>query len=302
MNGSTLGRLRTFFPLLPGRTCAAEKGLDWASMDFTLGAMLGLAALGLVSGVAGGLVGIGGGVIIIPALTILFGIENSMLLKAVTFHTILFTAAAAAWKQRGTGLIVPRAVVLLIAPTLVGLFLGYLLGLLLPDRAFQGILGAFLLYVAGLNAVRLIRPPGEKETMQACEALLFPGRVSAIGGFMGFLAGILGIGGGSIAGPSMQVFLRMPLKNAIASSSAAMIPLTIAAVGLSLWSGFRGDFSPSPWWTAVAAAAFMIPGATGGGVLGAWLSRVLPDRWVRLVFAAMMAVVSARILWKAAGL
>jgi uncharacterized membrane protein YfcA len=270
-------------------------------MDFTLGAMLGLAALGLFSGVAGGLVGIGGGVIIIPALTILYQVENSMLMKAVTFNTMVFTAASSAWKHHRSGLIVPRAVSLLVGPALAGLLLGYFLGRLFPDVVFQALLGVFLLYVAGVNAVRLFRPPGESETLEACRALLTPGRSTAIGAFMGFIAGILGIGGGSIAGPCMQVFLKMPLKNAIACSSLAMIPLTAVAVGLSLWSGLAGDFAPSPWWTALAAAGFMVPGALAGGYLGAWLAKVLPDPWVRFLFASLIFVVAVRILWKVAG-
>ncbi|MCU0722127.1 MAG: sulfite exporter TauE/SafE family protein [Planctomycetes bacterium] len=270
-------------------------------MDFTLGAMIGLAALGLFSGVAGGLVGIGGGVIIIPALTVLYRVENSMLMKAVTFNTMLFTAASSAWKHHRSGLIVPRAVKLLVAPALAGLLAGYFSGRLLPEIVFQAVLGVFLLYVSGVNAWRLFRPPGESETLAACQALLVPGRASAIGAFMGFIAGVLGIGGGSIAGPCMQVFLKMPLKNAIACSSLAMIPLTAAAVGLSLWSGLAGDFSPSPWWTALAAAGFMIPGALAGGYLGAWLAKVLSDRWVRFSFAFLILVVAVRILWKVAG-
>lgn len=251
--------------------------------------------LGLVSGLFAGLLGIGGGVVKVPALTLLFGIANPLLVKGVTFTCMIFTSTAGALGHYRSGTLFPRVVKCLVPTALAGVILGYLFGRVIPPWSFQTAFGAFLFYVIWANLRKLLRRSGPDRVCAEEE-------VSSLGacgvGFpMGFIAGVLGIGGGSVATPCQQVFLDVGLKNAIANSAVAMIPMVFVGFLLSQASAFlHHDFAPHPPWTALVIAAVMVPGSVVGAYLGARLTAVLPVRWVRLVFVLLLAGTAARMI------
>jgi|GEM_PF-2284509 len=265
------------------------------TMEFTPLTVFGLILLGAVAGTLAGLLGIGGGVINVPALTLVFGLGNILLVKAIVFTTMIFTVLSSATRHIQSRLVLRRVVKFLVPMGGAGVAAGYLLSRDMPPSLFQGLFGIFLLYVVALNVKRIFMAGGERDLATGDGDAVPYRRAFWIGAPMGFVAGVLGIGGGSLAGPGLQVFVRLPLRNAIACSSVSMIPLVAVAVGLSLWEGCQGGFG-APWWTAPAAAAFMIPGAVTGAWLGAWLTKVLPVRGVRAVFVAVLLVTAAKLI------
>jgi uncharacterized membrane protein YfcA len=269
-------------------------------VEFSPDIIAGLVLLGAVAGTLAGMLGIGGGVINVPALTVLFGLTNVLFIKGIVFTTMIFTVVSSAARHLKSGFVLPAVVKRLAPLAFVGVIAGYFCSRSLPVHVFKGIFALFLLYVVAMNGCRLLWPKGRK-VMAAGEEKkngLPVGRAVWIGGPMGFVAGVLAIGGGSLAGPGLQVFARMPLKNAIACSSVAMIPLVAVAVVLSYIDGFQGNFGV-PWWNALAASACMIPGAVGGAWLGAWLTKVLPVRGVRVVFVLVLLVTALKMLQSA---
>ena len=110
----------------------------------------------------------------------------------------------------------------------------------------------------------------------------------------GFAAGLLGIGGGIIAVPLLQRMAHLPLRTAIATSSALMcLTATIGAARKNFTLPEITDAGP---WDGVIIAAVLAPTAILGGYVGAHLTHVLPLRLLRIVFVLLLAVACFRFL------
>src|SRR5690606_11176718 len=88
------------------------------------------------------------------------------------------------------------------------------------------LMGVFFAYVAVSNVLKIVRP-GQSDGVDRAVAEGLPWyRKAAVGGPMGLLAGLLGIGGGALAVPMQHLVLRMPLRNAIATSAATIASIS----------------------------------------------------------------------------
>lgn len=257
------------------------------------------AVIGFAAGLLGGLLGIGGSVIIIPALIIYLshtgGYDGSSqhLLQAAAMICNVFVAApsvVAHWRARA---IMKSVVAFLIPSALVGIFLGVMVSNSSSFARENGaylamILAGFLVYVAAYNTWRLFdktdlgrhfderpKPP--------------PWSVIAVGIPMGFTAGLLGIGGGALAVPLQQILLKVPLRRAIANSAATIVCVSaIGAVYKNLTLPSHGvDVSSS-----LGLAAMLIPTAIVGSYLGGKLTHALPRKVLRLVFIVFMTTIA----------
>ncbi len=254
-----------------------------------------LSVLGVATGLFAGLLGIGGGVVMIPAFTLFFGLTNPHFVKGVSFTCMIFTSAASAVGHYRSGTMFPKVVKCLVPAALVGVVLGYLFGRMIPDWSFQVSLGAFLVYVAAMNAKSLI---AREEPKGCAESEVSAGAASCLGLPMGVIVGVLGVGGGNVAVPCQQVFLKIGIKNSIANSSIAMIPAVLAGFFVSLGGAAAcGDYAPQPWWGAMAVAALMVPWLIAGAYGGARLTAILPVKAILLVFTAILVFTAAQMMW-----
>jgi len=266
-------------------------------MDLDAVNIVGLVALGLFAGTAGGLLGIGGGVVMVPGLTLVFHIGGP-LTRATALTVSVFIGLSSALRHHRKRCVLPRAVLLLLAGGLVGAAAGALLGSVL-DRwtwVFPGVFAAFMVYVIVQNSRRLLKRRRDEEQQHSADDVYVLTRARTAGllsvGFpMGLLAGLLGIGGGAVAVPMQQTTVKMPLRNAIACSSAAIVGTTFVAAIVAVLMGTRGPEAPFTWWQPLVQAAVLIPSAVIGAQIGAHLTHALPLRAVRLVFVLLMAVV-----------
>ena len=262
--------------------------------------------IGLAAGVLGGLLGVGGSLIIIPALIFYFSCtpagyrgDDQHLLQAAAMIVNVFVAApsvAAHWKA---GAIMRSVVVWLIPSAIAGILTGVALSnssvFARENGAYLAmVLCGFLVYVIGYNVYRMCRPPrptDEKEIPPAA-----PGKVICVGLVMGLFAGLLGIGGGAICVPIQQVLLKLPLRRAIANS-AVTIPFAslVGAIHKNLTLGGHGVAISE----SLLLAAMLIPTAMIGGYLGGRLTHVLPRRVLRAVFIIFLATVAILTFGKA---
>uniref|UniRef100_UPI002FE2C380 sulfite exporter TauE/SafE family protein n=1 Tax=Rhabdothermincola sp. TaxID=2820405 RepID=UPI002FE2C380 len=104
-----------------------------------------------------------------------------------------------------------------------------------------------------------------------------------VGSGAGFLAGLLGVGGGIVLMPAFTVVLRIPIKEAVASSLVAVAIFSVPALVTHVALGHVN------WWYALLLMAGGAPGAQ----IGSHLTLGASDRTVRLVFGAFMVVVAA---------
>jgi uncharacterized membrane protein YfcA len=119
--------------------------------------IVGVLAVGLVAGVASGLLGIGGGVLFVPGLVIFLG-EGQLEAEATSLLAVTIVAAVGAYSQRGYGNLRLRDALLVGALSPVGVVAGTVLANELPERTLELSFAAVQLYFAYRLARRALRP------------------------------------------------------------------------------------------------------------------------------------------------
>jgi len=263
------------------------------------GDIVSLALIGLVAGVLGGMLGIGGSVIMIPGMTIVFAgrpWDEQHLYQASAMIVNVAVAVPATLRHRRAGALNRRTVWLLVPPVFLLIIAGVLVSNALDGAVLKRIFAVFLLYVVGANVWRLVRA---NTRSAAARARARPERTRlpvphawGIGGSTGFMSGLLGIGGGIVTVPLLTTVARLPLRPAIAASAAVMC--ITAGFGAILKVATLDQFGRSGA-EAVVIALVLAPTAMLGGFLGAGLTHALPLGLVRGVFALLMLIVAARM-------
>jgi uncharacterized protein len=264
-----------------------------------------LLVAGAVGGFVAGLVGVGGGVIFGPVLFFTYqaaGIEDPVLTPLTLGTSLLCTFAASASgavAQREAGAIDGRTALVAgalaaVAVVLVGRFVStqpwY------DKHAFQAVLGTVLVLVVARMLGKTDRP----DTLSTEGARRSLGRLAVTGGAAGTIAALAGVGGGVVLVPAFHGLVRLPLKVASGTSTAAITIITAVGVATSAVLGWG---APVPggaigYVDAPGAAALALP-AIVTARLGVSTAHRIDVRYVRLSFAAFAGVVAARLLWTA---
>ncbi|MCK5795729.1 MAG: sulfite exporter TauE/SafE family protein [Deltaproteobacteria bacterium] len=241
---------------------------------------------GLAAGTVGALLGLGGGIVLVPVLTLGFGVQARLAVGTSLVGVIATSAGVGTVSTEGGRADVPLALRLEIAST-AGAMAGGLVGGIMSPRALS-ILFAIVIFATAVYTVI-------KSRHQTDEALATrdytPKRWIlgyAIASVAGMLSGLLGIGGGFVKVPTMYAIMGIPLGVATATSNF-MVGIT-AAASLFVYL-VRGDIRPVL--TAITASGVFL-GAIGGAFLKTRISVVLL-RWALVI---LMMVVGVQILWK----
>lgn len=254
-----------------------------------VGYVLALAVIGLLAGTFGALVGLGGGVIIVPVLILLFDMPMQTAVGTSLICVIATSSAAAAvYVQRELADI--RLGMVLELATVLGAISGALVVAWVSQASLQIIFAAFLLYASVLLARRPApaeEPGGAVPPYQVRRYPLGMG-VSYVAGTV---SGMLGIGGGPIKVPLMYLGMGVPLKVATATSNF-MIGVTAAASAFLYYS--RGHVVP-------ALTAPLVVGVFTGALLGSWLLRRVPARRVQWLLILVLLYLGYRMLSDALG-
>lgn len=258
--------------------------------------------VGLGAGLIGGLLGVGGGIVMIPAMILIlgecFGQNSFHLYKLAAITTSIFVAIPAAWRHAHAGALVRPLLRGIVPPSIAGIVVGVAAAALFDGEQTQilrRVFGGFLLLVVGTH-LYLRRSAGSAHpTRDRCPIA----RRHALYGLLvglpaGLIAGLLGIGGGAWAVPAQHLGLGVRMRNAIANSTAMILfiaPATAAALTISI---ARMEAVSSL--TGFGLAAWLAPGALVGGWFGAGLTHAWPIRWVRLAFHVLLALTGLRLL------
>lgn len=238
-----------------------------------------LVLLGLATGCLGALVGIGGGVIIVPILSLGFGVPMSSAV-ATSLVCVIASSSGAASAYLRDHLVDLRLGMQLELFTVAGAVAGAFFAPLLPAAFLQVLFGAMSLPVVhGL----LWRPAPELPGPGTVRHLPF-GYAASFGA--GALSGTLGIGGGPIKVPVMTLVMGVPLKVAAATSNL-MIGVTAAASVFIYWS--RGLLD-------LGLAAPIVLGALVGSALGARLLPRVSSRVLRWMLALVLLYLGVQMI------
>jgi uncharacterized protein len=268
----------------------------WSASDMIL-----IAAIGLLGGSLGGLLGLGGSVFIIPALTICFG-ANQHLYQAAALVANVFVAVAATLRHRGRGTIRRDVVPIAVAAGSVMAIVGVLISNMIPAKPLMAFFGAFLCYCTFTELVALARRTPDHDPNSDRR---LPGRLPLmIGGVGGFAAGLLGIGGGAIMVPLFRKVARLPVREAVACSAATMIgACVVGALAKNLTVHSLRDPAGEMLATAdsLLLAALLSPAAMLGGNAGALLVYRLPLTLTRCVLALLLGFAGVRMILSGLG-
>ncbi|MFH1747137.1 MAG: sulfite exporter TauE/SafE family protein [Planctomycetota bacterium] len=269
---------------------------------------LEMLTIGAVAGVLGGLLGVGGGLVMIPAMVVFlgdrFGTDSIHLYKLAAITTSIVVSIPAAARHHQAGAIVFRMLLGIIPLALVGAVVGVVAASYLTgeySRTLKQAFGVFLELVVVTNVFQAWwTSHGEASLVSACPVPERRGLIGLVVGWpAGLIAGLLGIGGGAWAVPAQRMCLGIRLRNAIANSSCMIVAVATVtaisqslAVGLTKDAGIPGLQAADGWWLAL----WLAPGALIGGWCGAGLTHRLPTRWLRLAFHALLAVTGVRLI------
>jgi len=270
--------------------------LELATISLPAWEVLVLIAIGLVAGLLGGLLGIGGGIVMIPAISLLLG-RDIHLAQAASMNVIFFVAAPAAYRHWRAGGVRPEVVKRILPFAIIFVVLGVTASIWIPNADLSLIFGIFLLYVLYENLRRLVRDGrGLPETAEEPRVTWLRGGV--VGSSAGFGAGLLGIGGGLITVPVTQLVCRCPLRECIACSSTVMCLTSVvgAVYKDATLTDVPGIGEDVYWYTPLGISVWLIPTCLIGSWFGARLTHVLPLKVVRSVFIAIVAVSAAKML------
>lgn len=249
--------------------------------------------IGGLAGVLGGLAGIGGSMIMLPALAVFVhddnpGTAHHMFMAAAMVVNVVVSLPAAL-RHRQAGAIHLGALRAILPAMALSIVVGVLVSNTFDGLILRKILAGFI----GLYALMTIARYFRKSPEPALDlGRLHKARLIGIGTVTGLIAGLLGIGGGVVMVPMLQVFCKMPIRNAIATSSAVMVMTAVVGASLKMATLHTHDRGVLD---ALIIAAALAPTAFLGGRLGATLTHKLPLQAVRLVVSLALLVVAAKM-------
>lgn len=263
-------------------------------MPLTILSIILTASVGFVAGLLGGLAGIGGSMVMLPALHEIFGEQSPAthhLYMAAAMIVNLVVAISAARRHRRLGGIRPDLARPLMVTTAIAIVAGVLAGNLVPGNELRLALAVFLVVYCAYNVARLVRGPRPTDEPDHPVALW---KLIVTGATTGLVAGLLGLGGGVVMVPMLQLLCRVRLRHAIGTSSSTMVVTALVGATLKTLTLARlGEHAAD----AILLAALMAPGAIIGAVWGASLTHALPVRTVRAVITALLLLAA----WRLAG-
>jgi putative membrane protein len=265
---------------------------------FTLILLLGAYAAGLL----GSLTGLGGGVIVIPLLTLAFGIDFHYAIGAALVASIATSSgSASAYVKEGMTNI--RLGMFLEIATSVGAVLGAVIALWMPTNAIAVIFGVVLFFTAVMQNRQKVDYVGVKGSALAMKLKLFgsyptKGGVqnyeltNVPGGFLimvaaGALSGLLGIGSGVLKVLAMDSCMKVPFK---VSTTTSNFMIGVTAVTSAVVYLQRGYIEPG------IAFPIMV-GVLGGALTGAKLLKHLDVRLLRKIFAIAILLVAVNMIY-----
>lgn len=255
-----------------------------------------LPLFGFLISIAASLTGVGGGIFIVPLLTLLYGFEPVVSI-GTSLATIIITSIAASANYLKQNRVYVKAGLVLAFATTPGGYVGAAITAVPAVKTWLGVIfGVFLILVA----IQMVYKAFSTKPVKGCgvvdpafeKALLRDWRRIFFGLFLGFFGGVasglLGIGGGVVLVPVMCYALGFPIHFSVPTSMFIMIFTSISGVVNHLQQGNVDGLY----------AIYLGIGAVLGAQVGAYVSRKLSSRNLSLVFAAMLIVASINMILK----
>lgn len=259
-----------------------------------------LLSLGAFGGFMAGLLGVGGGMIIVPFLTMIFTAQH-LVAPELTVHvavatamsTILFTSLSSMRAHHKKGAVLWRVVLQLVPGIIIG---GLLSGGILFSLINIAWLSLIFAIFVGYSAYNMLRNKKPKPSRQ------LPGwlGMTTVGTGIGAISGLVGAGGGFLSVPFM-VWSNVPIRNAVATSAALGFPIAVGnSIGYITGGireiGIQGSLLGYIYWPGLLVLITM---SMLFAPLGAKYAHTLPVDKLKRIFAMLLFSISGYMLYKA---
>ncbi|CAA7614091.1 sulfite exporter TauE/SafE family protein [Magnetospirillum sp. UT-4] len=260
-----------------------------------------LLAAGCVAGLIAGLLGVGGGVVVVPVLFHLFthlGVDEAVRMK-LAVGTSLAILVATAWSSASThwkhGTVDGDFLKGWSPPIVAGVLAGAAIAAAARGPVLSLVFAAVALVVA---AQMVFGPPGWRLGDR------LPGGLGrwGIGGAIGALSAMMGIGGGTMTVPLMTMH-GMPVRQAVGTAAATGFVIGVPGL-LGFIAGGWGEPGLPPFslgYVSLSGLVLVAPASVLMAPLGARLAHRMDTTMLRRLFAAFLAFTSARMVWQALG-
>lgn len=257
-----------------------------------------LLAMGCFGGFSAGLLGIGGGMVLVPFMTMIFSAKGFAphlvvhMAIATSLATILFTSVSSMRAHHRHGAVLWRVAGMLAPGIVVGSFIGPWIGKQMDTSALALFFGVFVAFSA--TQMLFNRKP------EGTRPLPGTGGMLAAGGLVGVLSGLVGAGGGFVSIPFMT-WRGVPIHNAVATSAALGFPIALSGTIANVCYGWGEAGLPpgSLGFVWVPALLIVVAASMAMAPLGAKLAHRLPVLRLKRIFACILYALAAYMLWKA---
>jgi uncharacterized membrane protein YfcA len=250
---------------------------------------------GAAAGLSAGLLGIGGGLIIVPILFFIFShqpvpSEHVMhMALATSLATIIVTSLSSARAHHKRGAVLWPIVFDLSPGIIIGAWLGAMFASALASNTLRPVFGVFELLVAIHLLVNYI-PDTHTTSINRTKSITG-------GVVIGGISSIVGIGGGTLTVPFL-LWHNISIRNAVASSAACGFPIAVAGTVTYIFSGWSMESLPAYTlgYVYLPAFAMIIITSIITAPFGASLAHKLPEKTLRLLFAMFLLVLGFKML------
>jgi uncharacterized membrane protein YfcA len=264
-------------------------------MDWTL--VLALLAMGTFGGFAAGLLGVGGGMVLVPFITMIFSARHFPpqlivhMAIATSLATIVFTSLSSMRAHHKHGAVLWPVVAMLAPGIVVGSWIGPWFGKQMNTHLLSIVFGLFVAFSATQMLVAK-KPAAHRELPKA------PG-MFAMGGLIGVVAGLVGAGGGFISVPFMT-WCNVRIHNAVATSAALGFPIALAGTISNIYFGWGEPGLPQYSLGLVYLPALLLIALASVTLapVGARMAHRMPVRRLQKIFAGILYALAAYMLWK----
>lgn len=254
------------------------------------------ALAGAVAGVLAGLLGVGGGIVIVPVLSVLFTMQGMppehmmQMALGTSLASIMFTSVSSMRAHHRHGAVRWNVVKLITPGIVLGTLLGSKLASVLSSGFLKGFFVCFLYYVC-LQMFLNFKPKPSREIPRL-------GPMTGVGGFIGVLSALVGIGGGTLTVPFMT-WCNIPMHQAVGTGAAIGFPIALAgAVGFVVNGlGVPGLPEASLGYVYLPALFGLVVCSMLTAPTGAKIAHKLPVPKLKKVFAVFLFIMATKMLF-----
>jgi len=265
-------------------------------MDLSL--IAALLVLGAAVGFAAGLLGVGGGMMLVPFMTMLLtarGVASEHIVHmaiATSLATILFTSLSSLRAHHKHGAVLWHVVLLLAPGILIGSWIGPWIGAQMNSSALALFFAVFVAFSA--TQMLLDRKPAPHRELPKAPGMF------ATGSVIGVLAGLVGAGGGFASVPFMT-WCNVNIRSAVATSAALGFPIALAGTLSNIYHGMAVSGLPrgSLGFIYLPALAVIVLASVTTAPLGARMAHRLPVKTLKKVFAVLLYSLAGYMFWRA---